>query len=486
MNITELTLAQTHKGLKDKEFSSVELTKAYLDRIKKVNSKLNAFVSITEENALGQAANADKKIAEDNAGPLTGIPCGIKDNFCEKGVDTTACSNILKGFKPPYDATSVAKLRDAGAIFLGHTNTDEFTMGSSTETSNFGVTKNPWDETRVAGGSSGGSTAAVSADLCVFATGSDTGGSIRQPAALCGCTGLKVTYGRVSRNGVMSMASSLDTVGAIAKNCEDLSHVLQVLAGKDSEDSTTPDVKVDNYVEGLNKPIKGMKIGIPKEYFTEGIQPEIDQAIRETLKVFENLGAETKEISLPHTKYAIPAYYVIAPSEISANMSRYDGVRYGPAAEEAKSLQEFYAKNRSHGFGDEVKRRVMIGTYALSAGYYDAYYLKAQKVRTLISKDFEDAFKKIDLIVAPVTPTTAFGIGENVEDPLQMYLADILTVAPSLAGICGLSVPCGFDKKNLPIGLQIVGPQFGESLVLRAGHAYQKETDWHTKKPPVK
>ena len=437
---------------------------------------------MNEESALEQAKEADEKISDGRAGVLTGVVCGLKDVFCEKGVETTACSNILKGFKPPYDATSVAKLREAGVVFVGHTNTDEFTMGASTENSAFGVTKNLWDKKRVAGGSSGGSAVAVSANMCTFAMGTDTGGSIRQPASFCGCTGLKVTYGRVSRSGVMPMASSLDTIGPLAKTCEDAAHILEIIAGRDKEDSTTPEVKAGDYVKNLNKDLKGMTIGVPKEYFIEGIGDEVEKAVRTGVKEFEKMGVRVKEISLPHTKYAVPVYYIIAPSEISANMSRYDGVRFGPAAEKADSLQDFYMKNRSHGFGDEVKRRIMIGTYALSSGYYDAYYLKAQKVRTLIKQDFEKAFKEVDLILAPTSPTTAFDIGENSEDPLKMYLSDIFTVASSLAGLCGVSVPCGFDKNKLPVGLQIIGPQFGEAKILNAGHQYQCATRWHIEK----
>ena len=482
MSISELTIAEAHEKLVKKEISSVELTKACLGEIEKKNADLNAFILVTEESALKQAKEADEKIAKGKAGLLTGIVCGLKDVFCEKGVETTACSNILKGFKPPYDATSVRKLREAGVVFLGHTNTDEFTMGASTETSAFGVTKNPWDKEKVAGGSSGGSAAAVSANMCTFAMGTDTGGSIRQPAAFCGCTGLKVTYGRVSRNGVMSMASSLDTIGPLAKSCEDAAYILQTIAGSDNEDSTTPDVKVPDYLAGLNDDLKGMTIGIPKEYFIEGISEEVEKAVREAVKEFEKMGVKIKEISLPHTKYAVPVYYIIAPCEISANMSRYDGVRFGTATEEAESLQDFYTKNRSHGFGNEVKRRIMIGTYALSSGYYDTYYLKAQKVRTLIKQDFDKAFKEVDLILAPTSPTAAFSIGENSEDPLKMYLSDIFTVASSLAGLCGVSVPCGFDGNKLPIGMQIIGPQFGETRVLNAGHWFQSAIGWHTEK----
>ncbi len=478
MSILDLSISELHTKLLRKEFSSVELTKACFERIKKLNAKLNAFVSVNEEQALKQAKEADKLIAEKRAGPLTGIPCGLKDVFCEKGMETTACSRILKGFKPPYDATSVAKLRAAGVVFIGHTNTDEFTMGASTETSCFGVTRNPWNMDKVAGGSSGGSAASVTSGMCAFAMGTDTGGSIRQPAAFCGCAGLKVTYGRISRKGVMAMASSLDTIGPLAKSSEDLAIILKTIAGTDPGDSTTPKVSVPDYAKEITKNLKGLTAGVPKEYFIKGISADVEKKVREAVAVFEKLGVKIREISLPHTKYAVPVYYIIAPSEISANMSRYDGVRYGPAATEAKSLREFYSTNRSKGFGDEVKRRIMIGTYALSAGYYDAYYLRAQKVRTLIREDFEKAFSKVDFILAPTSPTTAFGVGENSDDPLKMYLADIFTVAPSLAGVCGLNVTCGFDSGNLPVGLQIIGPQFGEALVLRAGHQYEKATEW--------
>lgn len=486
MDITKATLSEMAKKLHAKEISSVELTKMHLERIKKWQPKLNAFTVVTEDTALKQAEQADKKLAGKKAGVLTGIPCALKDVFSETGVETTACSNILRGYQPPFDATTVAKLRDEGCVFVGHTNTDEFTMGSSTQTSCFGPTRNPWDMERVAGGSSGGSAAAVSANLCGFALGTDTGGSIRQPAAFCGCSGLKVTYGRVSRSGVMSMASSLDTIGPLGKSCEDLALVMQSLAGADAKDSTTPPNKVPDYTKELTKKLKGLTIGIPEEYFIKGLEGEIEEAVRNAIKEYEKLGMKTKKISLPHSKYALPVYYIIAPSEISANMSRYDGVRFGPAVKNAKNLQEFYEENRAKGFGDEVKRRIMLGTYALSSGYYDAYYLKAQKVRTLIARDFESAFKDVDLIMAPVTPGTAFKVGENEDDPVKMYLEDIFTIPASLAGIVGLSVPCGFDKKKLPIGLQILGPQFSEDLALAAGHQYQLATDFHTHFPNLK
>ncbi|HEC21172.1 MAG TPA: Asp-tRNA(Asn)/Glu-tRNA(Gln) amidotransferase subunit GatA, partial [Candidatus Peregrinibacteria bacterium] len=396
--LSNLTIAEAGKKLQNKEINAVELTEAVLKQIEKINPQLNAYINITKKNALQQAHAADERIKSGRATPLTGIPIALKDVFCEKDVETTACSKILKGFKPPYDATVVRKLREENCVFVGHANTDEFTMGASTETSCFGVTKNPWDQERVAGGSSGGSAAAVAANLCLGATGTDTGGSIRQPAAFCGCTGLKVTYGRVSRSGIMSMASSLDTIGSFAKTAEDLALLLNVIAGKDVLDSTTPDQAVPDYTQALGKNLKGLKVGIPQEYFIEGIDPEVEKPVREAIETIKKLGAEIKEVSLPHTKYAIATYYIICPAEVSSNMSRYDGIRFGPKAEKAENLRDFYESTKSAGFGDEVKRRIMIGTYTLSAGYYNAYYLKAQKVRTLIKRDFEKVFEKVDIL----------------------------------------------------------------------------------------
>jgi aspartyl-tRNA(Asn)/glutamyl-tRNA(Gln) amidotransferase subunit A len=418
--------------------------------------------------------------------PLFGISIAHKDVFCTAGMPTTAASKILENYVPPFDATSVAKLKSVGAVNLGKLNTDEFTMGASTETSAFKKTKNPWDLERVPGGSSGGSAAAVAADLCVFATATDTGGSIRQPSSFCGVTGLKPTYGRISRYGVISMASSLDTIGVISKSVEDAAIALELLAGKDSKDATTSDRPVEKYSANLRTNLKGLKIGIPKEYFVEGLDAGVEKVIRAAIAELKKLGAELVEISLPHTEFAVPTYYVVASSEISANMARFDGVRFGPtvANSEVENLVEMYFENRTRGFGDEVKRRIMLGTFALSAGYSEKFYKKALQVRTLIKKDFDDAFAEIDLIAAPVAPTTAFKIGEKIDDPVQMYLADIFTAPASLAGVPAISVPAGFAKK-MPVGLQLIAPQFAESKLLAAAHAFQNSTEHHLKKPAL-
>lgn len=504
MSLSTLTITQAHDKLKKKEISSVELTKACIERIEKVDKSLNAVVFQNFDRALEEAKKIDSIGKFEH--PLTGIPYLAKDVYCEKGVPTTACSNVLRNpasphdngatqgkqnYLPPFDSTTTKRLKAKGAISIGKTNTDEFTMGASTETSCYGVTKCPWDLSRVAGGSSGGSAAAVSADECVFALGTDTGGSIRQPASFCGCVGLKVTYGRTSRYGVMSMASSLDSIGTLAKSVEDAALVLETIAGKDSMDSTTSDRPVPGYLRSLKGGLKGLKIGLPKEYFAKGIDPEVEQAVRSAAETMRKLGAEILDVSLPRTKYAIATYYVLCPCEVSSNMARYDGIRYGhgstdsPQAPHSESLIEYYQRVRSTGFGAEVKRRVMIGTFALSAGYYDAYYLKAQKVRTLIKNEFEDAFKQVDIILSSVAPTPAFKIGAHTDDPLAMYLEDAFTVPINLAGIPGLSLPCGFSKNNLPIGMQLLGPQWGEETILRAGYAYEQATEWHTKKPAL-
>lgn len=495
MSLVSLTIHEVAEKLKAKEISSLELTRACLERIKKLEPELKAYTLVTEEIALEAAKKADSERAENsNRGtknsklsPLHGIPVALKDVFCTKDVRTTACSNILKNFVPPYDATTVKRLRAAGMVLLGKTNTDEFTCGASTETSCFGTSHNPWDLKRTPGGSSGGSAVAVAADECIYSLGTDTGGSIRQPASYCGVTGLKVTYGRVSRFGVISMASSLDTIGPIAKDVADIALIMNEIAGRDSHDSTTPDEPVPDYTENLNaKNLKGLKIGIPKEYFAAGLDPEIEKAVREAIKKLGNLSADMHEISLPHSMYALAVYYIICPSEVSANMARYDSIRYGTKpSKEGESLFEYYLNARGQGFGEEMKRRIMLGTYALSAGYYDAYYLKAQKVRTLVKQDFEKAFENVDAMVAPVTPTTAFKIGEKAADPVKMYLEDILTTPVSITGVPALSVPCGFSKEGSPIGLQIIGPQFGEPVLLKIGAAFQRETDWHKRKPKI-
>ncbi|MFA6039522.1 MAG: Asp-tRNA(Asn)/Glu-tRNA(Gln) amidotransferase subunit GatA [Candidatus Peribacteraceae bacterium] len=486
--LSSLTITQASEKLRNKEISSVELTKDCIAAMEKKDATLNAVVYRNFESALSEAKKFDAKKSPKS--PLAGIPYLAKDVFCEKGVPTTAASNILrvKDYLPPYDSTTTKRLKAAGAISLGKTNTDEFTMGSSTETSCYGVTKCPWDVTRVAGGSSGGSAAAVAADECIFALGTDTGGSIRQPASFCGCVGLKVTYGRTSRFGVMSMASSLDTIGAFGKTVEDAALVLQAIAGRDPLDGTTSDVPVPDYHAVLGKGVKGLKIGLPKEYFIEGMDPEVEKAVRAAAQSLERLGATVIDVSLPHTAYAIATYYVLCPSEVSSNMARYDGVRYGRAVRDPKNLIDLYERVRSEGFGPEVKRRIMVGTFALSAGYYDAYYRKAQKVRTLVKKDFEDAFKKVDLLLTPTAPTPAFTIGAHADDPVQMYLEDACTIPASLAGVPGISLPCGFTgpragMPSLPLGMQLLGPHFREDVLFQVGHAYQQQTDWHTKKP---
>jgi aspartyl-tRNA(Asn)/glutamyl-tRNA(Gln) amidotransferase subunit A len=480
-----LTIGEACKRLKDRTLKSEELLCACIERIEDIDKSLNAVVHRNFDRALEEAKKLDKAGTFDH--PLTGIPYLTKDVFCEEGVPTTACSNVLRGknFVPPFDSTTTKRLKAVGAISLGKTNTDEFTCGCSTETSCYGVTKTPWDQTRVAGGSSGGSAAAVAADECLFALGTDTGGSIRQPAGFCGCVGLKVTYGRTSRYGVMSMASSLDSIGTLAKSVWDAAWILQAIAGNDPLDATTGDVPVPDYAAALKKGVRGLTIGLPKEYFIEGMDREVEAKVREAAKVFEKIGAKIEPVSLPHSSAAIATYYVIVPSEVSSNMARYDGVRFGHTVSERENLVSYYERVRSSGFGDEVKRRIMLGTFALSAGYYDAYYRQAQKMRTLIRRDFDEVFKKVDVILAPVTPTPAFVIGAHTDDPLAMYLEDIFTVTANLAGIPGLSLPCGFSKDNLPIGMQLLGPQWGEETILRAGYAYEQATEWHTRKPPI-
>ncbi|MFH1565278.1 MAG: Asp-tRNA(Asn)/Glu-tRNA(Gln) amidotransferase subunit GatA [bacterium] len=472
MQLNELTIKSAHNGLIKKEFSCVEITKACLDEIKKNDEKLNAFITVTKENAIKEAQSVDEKIKNgEKIKILEGAPCSLKDVFCTKGVKTTAASKILENYVPPFDATAVKKLKKTGAVFVGKTNTDEFTQGSSTETSYFGVTKNPYDFERVAGGSSGGSATAVATNECIYSLGTDTGGSIRQPASFCGVVGLKPTYGRISRYGVMSMASSLDTIGTLTKNVEDAAIILKEIAGHDKNDATTSKVDVDNYPEAIKQiDIKKIKIGIPKEYFIDGIDDEVKKITEESIKKLEKLGAEIIDISLPHTKYATAVYYIIAPSEVSSNMSRYDGIRYGYRNENNKNLIEQYFKTRSDGFGDEVKRRIMIGTYSLSAGYYDAYYSKAQKVRSLIKQDFKNAFEKVDIILTPVSPTPAFKIGENTQDPLKMYLADIFTISMNLAGVPAISLPADKTQGGLPVGIQLIGNYFDEKTILSAGH----------------
>jgi len=488
-----LTIAQAHQKLKKKEISSEELTRACIERIEEVDDSLHAVVHRNFDRALELAKKVDSQGSFDH--PLRGIPHLTKDIFCEEGVATTGCSNVLRNTKignrksdkdtrsefripnsdytPPFDATTVKRLKNWGSLSMGKTNTDEFAQGASTETSCYGVTSCPWDLTRVAGGTSGGSAAAVAADECIFALASDTGGSIRQPAGFCGCVGLRPTYGRTSRYGVMPMASSFDTTCACTKSVVDMAIVLGSIAGKDPRDATTKDMPVPDYRKGLTGNVKGLKIGLPKEYFIEGIDPEVEEQVKAAAKQFEELGAKVTEVSLPNTEHAIATYYILIPSEVSSNMARYDGVRFGHT-EEAADLIDYYFKVRSAGFGDEVKRRIMLGTFALSAGYYDAYYRKAQKVRTLIQQDFFTVFEEVDLILSPVSPTPAFKIGAHTDDPVAMYLEDIFTVSQAIAGIPALSVPCGFSKEGLPIAVQLTGPQWGEEVVLRAGDTYEK------------
>ncbi|ALE53181.1 glutamyl-tRNA amidotransferase [Candidatus Thioglobus autotrophicus] len=473
------TIAELAQGLKDKEFSSVEITQHYLDRIKR--SDLNAFITVTDELAMSQAQAADEKIAAGSANILTGIPYAHKDIFCTQGVKTSAGSKMLDNFISPYDATVSHQLNQADTVMLGKANMDEFAMGSSNENSFYGAVKNPWNADKIPGGSSGGSAAAVAGGLSCFATGTDTGGSIRQPASLCGITGLKPTYGRVSRYGMIAYASSLDQAGPMTKTAQDAAIVLNVMAGFDEKDSTSAEQAVPDYTANLNDSIKGLTIGLPKEFFSEGLDDEVATQVMNAVKEFEAMGAIVKEISLPNSAYAIPTYYIVAPCECSSNLSRLDGVRYGYRCDNPKNLEDLYLRSRSEAFGAEVKRRIMIGAYALSAGYYDAYYLKAQKTRHLISEDFKKAFGEVDVIMGPVSPTTAFDLG-SVKDPVSMYLADIYTLSANLAGLPGMSIPAGFSDK-LPVGLQLIGNYWSESKLLNIAHQFQQQTDWHQQMP---
>ncbi len=484
MDLSRLTHHAAHDLLAAGRITAVQLTQALLDRIVALDDDVKAYLTLLPELALEQAAAADERRAVGEDTPLLGIPLAIKDVLCLEGVRTTCGSRILENFVAPYTATAVRKLETAGAVFLGKTNTDEFAMGSSTENSAYFTTRNPWDLTRVPGGSSGGSAAAVAADLCLGALGTDTGGSVRLPAAFCGVVGLKPSYGRVSRYGLVAFASSLDQIGALSKDVTDAAILLGAIAGHDPLDSTSMPAPVPDYRAALTGDIRGLRVGVPKEYFIEGIQPEVEAAVRRAIEQLAALGAEIHAVSMPNTSAALPVYYLIAPAEASANLARYDGVRFGYSAM-AGDLWENYRATRGNGFGAEVKRRIMLGTYALSAGYYDAYYLRAQKVRTLIRRDFERAFEQVDVIVSPVSPTTAFRIGEKAADPLQMYLADVFTISLNLAGNCGLSVPCGFDQNGLPVGLQLLGPAFGEETILRAAHAFEQATAWHTTRPQL-
>ena len=481
INSSLKTLSQM---LAKKEVSSVELTQTFLNRIHTYNPEINAYIALDQDKTLAQAKAADVRIAAGNAAPLTGIPIAQKDIFCANGWKTTCGSKMLANFVAPYDAHVITQFDAAGAVNLGKTNMDEFAMGSSNETSYFGGVKNPWDYTRVPGGSSGGSAAAVAARLCAAATGTDTGGSIRQPASLCGFTGLKPTYGVVSRYGMIAFASSLDQAGPMAKSAEDCALMMNVMAGFDERDSTSLNREKEDYTRDLNKPLHGLRVGLPKEFFADGLDANVGKVVEAAIAEYKKLGAEIVEISLPNTGLSIPVYYVLAPAEASSNLSRYDGVRYGHRAAEYTDLMDMYCKSRAEGFGAEVKRRILIGTYVLSAGYYDAYYLKAQQIRRLIAQDFEEAFKHCDVIMGPAAPSTAFKAGEKVDDPVAMYLQDIYTISTNLAGLPGMSVPAGFstaeDGKALPVGLQIIGNYFDEARMLNVAHQYQQVTDWHT------
>jgi aspartyl-tRNA(Asn)/glutamyl-tRNA(Gln) amidotransferase subunit A len=477
----EKTVAELSAALASGEFSSVELTQAYLDRIERHNATLNAYITVCAESALAQARAADAARAAGANNPLLGIPIAHKDIFCTKGVLTTCGSKMLHNFVSPYNATVIEKFNAAGAVMLGKTNMDEFAMGSSNETSYYGPVRNPWDLERVPGGSSGGSAAAVAADLCAMATGTDTGGSIRQPAAFSGITGLKPSYGRVSRWGMIAFASSLDQAGTLSKSAEDSALMLNVMAGLDMKDSTSADKPVDDYAATLNDSLQGLRIGIPRQHFAEGLSPEVEKAVRAALGEYEKLGATLKEIDLPNNHLSVSAYYVVAPAEASANLSRFDGVRYGYRCADPVNLEDMYKRSRSEGFGDEVKRRIMIGTYALSAGFYDAYYRKAQRIRRLIKDDFSRAFQEVDVVIGPTSPHTAFKLGAKT-DPVAMYLEDIYTIAVNLAGLAGISIPVG-TAAGLPVGMQLVGPDFAEAKLLNIAHQFQCHTDWHRQKP---
>ena len=485
MELYQLTVHELRNLLDRGETSAAEVTGSIYERIRKLDPKVSAYLSLAEEMAMEEARSWDKRGFGDTTKPLAGVPLAVKDVICTKGIRTTCGSNILANFVPPYDSTVAHKLKDAGGILLGKTNMDEFAMGSSNENSAFGPTRNPWDLDRIPGGSSGGSAAAVAADQCIAAVGSDTGGSIRQPASHCGVVGFKPTYGRVSRYGLVAFASSLDQIGPITKDVADAALLLSVIAGYDQRDSTSVPKEVPDYKQNLVKGLQDITFGIPKEYFIEGLEPEVEQAVRNAIRTLEGLGGRSVEVSLPHTEYGVSAYYIIAPAEASSNLARYDGVKYGLREREGRTLMEMYRRSRSEGFGAEVKRRIMLGTYVLSAGYYDAYYKKALQVRTLIREDFLKAFQQCQVLVAPVAPSAAFPLGEKVDDPLQMYLSDVFTLPASLAGIPGISVPCGFTSEGLPIGLQIMAPHFEEGLALRVAYNFEQHTDFHHARPPL-
>jgi aspartyl-tRNA(Asn)/glutamyl-tRNA(Gln) amidotransferase subunit A len=485
MELNQLTIHELHDLLAKKQITSKETTESLYRRVKEIDGKIGAYLLLTEKEALQQADRADRKIAGgQEIGDLAGIPIGLKDILCTRGIQTTCASRILDGYVPFYDGTVVQRLKERDAVILGKLNMDEFAMGSSTENSGFQITRNPWDLERIPGGSSGGSAAAVAADLCIAALGSDTGGSIRQPASCCGVVGLKPTYGRVSRYGLVAFASSLDQIGPITKDVEDCAILMNAVSGYDPCDSTSVNVEVPDYRKSLVNDVRGMRIGIPEEYFLEGMHPDVETSVKEAVDRFTEWGAEVRKISLPHTEYAVAVYYIICTAEASSNLARYDGVKYGLRSSDFRDLIEMYRSTRAKGFGQEVKRRIILGTYVLSAGYYDAYYRKASQVRTLMRKDFEAAFQKVDVIVTPTAPTPAFRIGEKVQDPLQMYLSDIFTIPVNLAGIPALSIPCGFSRDHLPIGLQIMGRHFDEERLLRVAYTFEQNTDFHLRKPP--
>jgi aspartyl-tRNA(Asn)/glutamyl-tRNA(Gln) amidotransferase subunit A len=477
--MTSLTLPELRRKLSSGAVKPREVVDALAARVTDVDAKLKAYLHLDVEKARAEADRADVKR------PLGGVPIAIKDVINVKGDPCTCASKILQGYVAPYDATVITKLREAGAVLFGRTNMDEFAMGSSTENSSWGKTRNPWDLERIPGGSSGGSAAAVGGHEAFAALGTDTGGSIRQPAALCSCVGLKPTYGRVSRYGLTAFASSLDQIGTFTKTTEEAALLLSVIAGHDPRDNTSVERAVPDYSKALGGDVKGLKLGVPKEYFIEGIDPEVEKAVRAAIDLYKSQGAEIVEVSLPHTKYAVAVYYIIATAECSANLARFDGVRYGKRAQNPKDVLDLYGRTRAEGFGAEVKRRIILGTYVLSSGYYDAYYNRAQKVRHMIAQDFQRAFKQCHALLTPTSPTAAFKLGERMADPLQMYLADIFTIAVNLAGICGVSIPCGFTSGKLPIGLQIIGPKWGEETMLRVAHAYEQATPWHNEKPPI-
>ncbi len=487
MSLAELTIHELRDKLLAGECTALEATEACLERIGQVEESVHAFTTVSEERALADAEAADAVLRERGVEtpPLTGVPLAIKDVIAVEGMPCTCGSKILESFVPPYDATVTSRLKAAGAVVLGKLNMDEFAMGSSTETSAFGPTHTPWDLAKIPGGSSGGSAAAVAADECIGSLGSDTGGSIRQPAAYCGVVGLKPTYGRVSRYGLVAFASSLDQIGPVTKDVADTAVLMNVIAGHDPLDSTSATLEVPDFTEALAEDVEGLTIGMPREYFIEGMDPEVDAAVREAIGRLASWGARVEEISLPHTEYGIACYYIIATAEASSNLARYDGVKYGHRAGEPADLMDMYCRTRAEGFGEEVKRRIMLGTYVLSAGYYEAYYRKAQQVRTLIKEDFDKAFERVDLIATPVAPTAAFGLGEKLGDPLQMYLSDIFTITVNLAGLPGLALPCGFSSAGLPIGLQLIGRPFDEATLIRAGYTFERRTDHHTRRPPL-